>query len=611
MTMAKLMTRREFTRRASAAGAFSLGAPHVLAAAAANSQLQPLREFGYRQVAMRSAAHEAQRQETLEVLMNLSEDSLLKPFREMAGLEAPGEDLGGWYSYVSDYDLSHDTGLAPGSTFGQWVSALARNYAITGSSELREKVLRLNRLYAATISEAYFEKNRFPAYCYDKLLVGLIDSHQYVADPDAFAILARTTAAALPELPGRAIDREVPWRRTMDQSFRWDESYTIPENLFLASERGAGRLYAKLASDYLDEASWFDALAEGKNVLHHKHAYSYVNSLSSAMQAYLALGSRKHLRAAINAFAMLQAQSFATGGWGPDEMLQGPDDDALYAGIEKNHNSFETPCGAYAHFKLTRYLLRATHDARYGDSMERLMYNTVLGALPMHEDGRAFYYSDYHDGGSKQYSNHRFPCCSGTLPQVAADYRINTYFHGPHAIYVNLYLPSTLVWQQDGVRLSLSQQGDYPFSDFVSLKLATSASVRLALKLRIPAWADQSRIAVNGRAIAISPVPGTFASIVREWRNGDRIDLELPRRLRLEAIAPRHPDIVALLSGPLVLFQLGRAGTPRPIITRRLLMSARQMSVARWTAEDADQSLTFAPFVGITDETYSTYMRVG
>ncbi len=608
--MARLMTRREFARWASAAGATGLGTPNLLAAATRNPQLPALREFGYGQVAMGSALHEAQRSETLEVLMNLSEDGLLKPFRQMAGSAAPGQDLGGWYTYVSDYDLSHDTGLAPGSTFGQWISALSRNYAITGAAEIRAKVLRLNRLYAAAISEAYFAKNRFPAYCYDKLLLGLIDSHQYVGDPEAFAILAKTTAAALPELPGRAIDREVPWRPDKDQSFRWDESYTIPENLFLAFQRGAGDRYRQLAVDYLDDASWFDALADGKNVLHHKHAYSYVNSLSSAMQAYLTLGSTKHLRAASNAFTMIQAQSFATGGWGPDEMLQGPDDDALFASVAKSVNSFETPCGAYAHFKLTRYLLRATHDSRYGDSMERVMYNTVLGALPMHEDGRSFYYSNYHEDGCKAYSNHRFPCCSGTLPQVAADYRINTYFRGPRSVYVNLYQPSTLSWQEGGARLSLSQEGDYPFGDLVTMRIATTAAVGFTLRLRIPAWAQGARIAVNGRA-ALAPVPGTFASIAREWRNGDRIDLELPRQLRLEPIAPRHPETVALLCGPLVLFPLGRALLSRPNITSRLLLSARQVGAARWTAADADQTLTFAPFVGITDENYSTYLRLG
>ena len=100
----------------------------------------------------------------------------------------------------------------------------------------------------------------------------------------------------------------------------------------------------------------------------------------------------------------------------------------MYDSLTKTHSGFETPCGSYAHFKLTRYLLRVTGDPRYGDSMERMMYNTILGAKPLESDGRTFYYSDYNFKGSKVYSPHRWPCCSGTLPQVAADYRINAYF---------------------------------------------------------------------------------------------------------------------------------------------------------------------------------------
>ena len=77
--------------------------------------------------------------------------------------------------------LSHRIryGFAPGCTFGQWVSALARTYAITGEDATRDKVLRLNRLYAETISPDLYKKNRFPAYIYDKLLLGLLDSHLY------------------------------------------------------------------------------------------------------------------------------------------------------------------------------------------------------------------------------------------------------------------------------------------------------------------------------------------------------------------------------------------------------------------------------------------------
>src|SRR3546814_16856500 len=98
-----------------------------------------------------------------------------------------------------------------------------------------------------------------------------------------------------------------------------------------------------------------------------------------------------------------------------------------------------TVCGSYAHFKLTRYLLRITRDSRYGDSMERVFYNTVLGAMPMLADGSAFYYSDYKlHTGKKIYYGAKWPCCAGTLPQVVNDYAISAYLHDPDGVYVNL-----------------------------------------------------------------------------------------------------------------------------------------------------------------------------
>ena len=606
------LTRRDFARlAAAAAGAAAAGLPPHGAAAPDDGAAAPvLSELPYGDVTVESAAHRAQLDNTHEVLMSLSEDSLLRPFRQMAGQPAPGQDLGGWYNYDPGYDWHRDdAGFAPGATFGQWVSALARYYAITGSAAARAKVLRLNRLYAATIDEAFYDKNRFPAYCYDKLLLGLLDSHTLAADPQAYAVLARTTRAALPHLPPHAVDRELEWRPGKDQSYRWDESYTNPENLFLAYRRGAGRRYRELAVRFLDDATWFDPLARGENVLAGKHAYSYVNSLSSAMQAYLTLGSRKHLAAARNAFTMLAAQSYPTGGWGPDEKLMAPDGPELNASLTGTHNSFETPCGAYAHFKLTRYLLRVTRDARYGDSMERVMFNTVLGARPMHADGRAFYYADYNFAGRKVYSSHRFPCCSGTLPQVAADYGINAYLSDAAGLYVNLYLPSSARWRMGATRCTLTQRGDYPFDDHVSLALAASQPCALTLRLRIPAWAQHARIEVNGRRWTGSAEPGTFAALAREWRDGDRIDLELPRAKRLEAIDRQHPDIVALLAGPLVLFPVSTgAGPPRP--TRAELLAAHQAAPRRWEMRAGATPLTLLPYVEIDAEEYSTFFTL-
>ena len=150
----------------------------------------PLDEFTYADVALTSELHERQLHDTLAVLMSLSDDSLLKPIRKMAGQPAPGEEMGGWYLYDPDYDRHKgNDGFAPGSHYGQWVSAFARAYAITKAPEYRERVLRLNRLYAKTISPDFYIKNRFPAYCYDKIVCGLIESHQFASDPDAYSIL--------------------------------------------------------------------------------------------------------------------------------------------------------------------------------------------------------------------------------------------------------------------------------------------------------------------------------------------------------------------------------------------------------------------------------------
>jgi uncharacterized protein len=574
-----------------------------------------LTEFGYGDVMIASDLHESQLTDTIAVLMALNEDSMLKPFRQLSGLPAPGEDLGGWYSYDPNYDYqkNFDVGFAPGCTFPQWVSGLARAYAITGDQAVRDKVLRLNRLYAETISTAFYRNNRFPAYTYDKLVLALIDSHTHANDPQAMDILELTSRTALPCLPPVAIEHDALWRTDKDPkdlSWTWDESYTMPENLFLAYQRGAGRQYYDLGLQFLDDKTWFDPLSRNENVFHGRHAYSYVNSLCSAMAAYMVAGSEKHLHAASNAFAMLQAQSYATGGWGPDEMLRAPDSDDLYDSLTNTHHSFETPCGSYAHFKLTRYLLRVTHDSRYGDSMERVMYNTILGAKPLEENGRNFYYADCNFDGQRVYKKAHWACCSGTLPQVAADYRINIYFRGDRAVYVNLYVPSTLRWVEDGTALSLTQESEYPYEDHIAFTMTASRPAELALRFRIPAWAEGASIAVNGVRQKGTAIPGQFATLRREWKSGDRVELELPLKMRLEAIDARHSDTVALLRGPLVLMAVkDRQDGPVPGLTRDQLLNARRVGERQWQANSASGPVTLLPYTSVGDRPYTTYLK--
>ena len=408
-----------------------------------------LQEFAYSEVSLDSPPHEQQLRQTHEVLMNLSEDSLLKPFRQMIGKPAPGEDLGGWYRYDPDYDWhTFDAGFAPTATFGQWVSALARYYAITGDQATREKVLRLNRLYAQVIDgEFYGLKNRFPAYCYDKLVCGLIDSHKYAGDPDAFAILEKTTDTALPHLPGHAIEHGKSWRPGTDESYTWDESYTMPENLFLAYQRGAGERYREMGQQYLHDLV-LDRLAEGQNDLAGRHAYSHVNMLSSAMQAYLTLGSESILRAAKNGFDICRAEL--------RHRRLGPRRDAPQDRQSRRlHQPQQHPQQLRDSLRLLRALqadaLSAARDARSALRRQHGARDVQHNArrAPLESDGRTSTTrtATFRAEGLFQ------PSLAVLLGHTAAGrrrLRINTYLRDVRGVYVNLYIPSTVKWTQDG-----------------------------------------------------------------------------------------------------------------------------------------------------------------
>ena len=101
-----------------------------------------------------------------------------------------------------------------------------------------------------------------------------------------------------------------------------------------------------------------------------------------------------------------------------------------------------------------------------------------------------------------------------------------------------------------------------------------------------------SRIEVNGQRWSGATEPGSFAAVARRWRDGDRLDLEFPRRLRLESVDRQHPDTVALLCGPLVLFAIS-AGSERPQPRRSELLATRQ--VAQRRPENGPPARTTAP----------------
>jgi DUF1680 family protein len=619
-------TRRDFLRwGTTATTGFCLGRALPLSASTAQitgDSTPLLSEFGYSQVDLGPGRMQEQFDENHRLLLGLDEDSLLLPFRIREGLPLKGSELGGWYSTYAS---------APACTFGQWVSALCRFYAATGDRRTRAKIDRLVRGWAATVEpEGKFYKNyKFPTYIYDKLVCMLLDAHVLAGQSGTFDALSRATDAALPYFPPHAIEMRKVINSSDYTEHALDESYTLPENLFLAWQVTGNARYCDLAQRFLFNREFFDPLANQENVLPGLHAYSHMNALSSAAMAYIALGDEKYLRAARNGFQYAQDQSFVTGGWGPHEHFIQPGRGELGKSLTKVHAGFETPCGSYAHFKICRYLMRVTRDSRYGDSMERVLYNTILGAKPIQSDGSAFYYSDYAPQTIKRVFYDKWPCCSGTLPLMAADYRISTYFRGPEGVYVNLYVPSTLHWQSQGRHFSIRQSTNYPYESYVDLTITASIATPFSIFLRIPEWANGASLTTNGMRATMKVTPGTFAEVHRNWRTGDRIELDLPLVTRLEPVDPEHPDTVGVLTGPLALLAINNmppfphykkdsifaydpvAKSPQPVSRASLLaVSPVTRGAHEWTSGAGASEMRLRPFLDIETQTYTTYQQV-
>jgi DUF1680 family protein len=612
------INRRAFLKAATTAAAATC-ATRVLPASAADRGAvavnTPVTTFAYSDVELLDGAMKRQFEENHARFLHLDDDRLLKVFRQVAGLPAPGEDMGGWYDLTGfSLERADFHGFIAGHSFGQYLSALARAYAVTNSEPTRAKISRLVRGYAKTLDPQarFFVDYRLPAYTYDKLSCGLLDAHQFAQDPMAMDVHEKLTRAITAYLPEKALSRaEQRARHHKNTSYTWDETYTLPENLFLAYQRSGKPFYRDLAIRFLEDDTYFDPLSQGNNVLPFEHAYSHVNAFSSAMQAFITMGSEKHLRAAKNGFEMLvKTQSFATGGWGPDEAFGEPERGQLGDSLRSTHASFETPCGAYGHFKITRYLLRVTQDAKYGDSMERVLYNTILGAWPIQADGTSFYYSDYATGGKKVWYKDKWPCCSGTFPQLAADYHISTYLRSSDGVYVNLFTPSKVKWSDGSGRYGLTQETNYPFDNRVVIQVSGSQPKAYALYVRIPAWTGPNPLlSVNGKRVSQTPQPGTFAAIRRIWKDGDCVEVELPMPLRLEVVDANHPNLVALLHGPLVLFAVSDA---QPSFDKNALLQAHPTSSSSgdWAATSAEgNAVMMRPFMNIDRESYATYVQ--
>ncbi|MGL1956326.1 MAG: glycoside hydrolase family 127 protein [Colwellia sp.] len=573
----------------------------------------------YSQVSLTPSKLQQQFHQQSQLYLTMSNDALLKPFRQRVGLKAPGEDMGGWYDDSKDFHIDPSDwstanwhGYIPGHSFGQYISGLSRAYAANKNPQIKVKIEQLLTSYSETISPKFFKGYPLPAYTYDKIAIGLIDAYQYVGLDDAKIMLDKLTDVVLPFLPNSALTRaerrQLPYTQEAEI---WDEPYTLPENLFIAWRLGMGERYKGLALQYMQDKAFFDPLAKGECPFKGRHAYSHINALNSAVQAYLVTGEKKYFSAAKNGFDFMTAQSYATGAWGPNEELLASDDtETLYNMLSDTHRSFETPCGVYAHFKIARHLLQLTEQSHYGDSMERVLFNTLLGAKPTLENGDTFYYTDYNHHAHKAYRGEAWPCCSGTFVQMSADYGISAYFATKDKLLVNLYIPSNATHVINNERITVSQQTRYPLDDKSSLTITVNKPTPFKLALRIPAWAGKNtQITINNKRQQGLLKAGSFHQLDRVWKNNDKVDITFDMPLRVETLNDAHQEMLALMTGPLVLFPIEASpiNSDKIYPSKAQLLSTKRLSNETWQTSVGKVKLKLKPFVAINEEQYRLY----
>jgi hypothetical protein len=229
-----------------------------------------------------------------------------------------------------------------------------------------------------------------------------------------------------------------------------------------------------------------------------------------------------------------------------------------------------------------------------------------------------------------------FWCCTGTGMENHAKCGESIYFSRGNTLWVNLFIPSLLTWAEAG--LAVRQVTTFPAGHGTALRVSAARPVRATIRLRNPEWCKGMTVSVNGRRWKGHAEEDGYVAVTREWRNADRVEIDLPMTLRAEAL-PGASDIVAFVYGPVVLAgRLGRDGLEpgnQIIINEResgtMLNAAIQVpdlagepgSVVARIRQDRQDPLAFrtdgigqphdlelAPFYRLAHERYNLYWKV-
>lgn len=313
--------------------------------------------------------------------------------------------------------------------------------------------------------------------------------------------------------------------------------------LELSEQTGAPR-YRDFAVQYRQMFEWDLPIRLGRSADIMNHVYAYLCRCAAQLRLQRTSPDDRLLARSKDALDFLVRGNglVITGACGDHECWHNSQAGTMNLG--------ETCATAY----LIRWLdeqLRLTGDARLGDLMERAIYNALFAAQS--PDGRRIRYYIPFDGPRQYYPADSY-CCPNNYRRIIAELPQMICYRTTDGVLLNLYAQSKAAVNLDNaVSLTLRQETNYPTSGKVAIHLEPSRPHRFAVKLRIPRWCKQATATINGEDNDKRTAPGgTLLVIDREWKTGDRIELNLPMALRFVKGRVNQAGRVAVMYGPTV-----------------------------------------------------------
>lgn len=235
-----------------------------------------------------------------------------------------------------------------------------------------------------------------------------------------------------------------------------------------------------------------------------------------------------------------------------------------------NRTAYNETCASLAHAMWGWRMLGLTGDARYADVVEQVIYNAALAGWGL--DGKSYCYTNplrrygkedrlLSNDSLRRWESTTEPgapfcyCCPPNMTRTVAEFSGWAYSWSDQAVWVNFYGANRLKTAlPDGTRIDLAQETAYPWEGKIQFTV-NQASKEFALMLRIPVWAKNPTLAINGKPAGVALRPQSYAEVRRRWAAGDRVELDLGMETRLIEANPKVEearDQVAVTRGPIV-----------------------------------------------------------